>query len=72
MSALEAMCEFCAFIWFTITVVSLSQMLYVKCVCAVSLSQFFYVKSLCVFSRYPRCYLLSVCVYCFVIPDVIC
>ena len=41
-------------------------------VCVVSLSQMLYVKCLCVLSRYPRCYMLNVCVCCLVIPDVIC
>ena len=70
-----------------VCVVSLSQMLYVKClcvlsrylrcymsnvVCVVSLSQMLYVKCLCVLSRYLRCYMLNVCVCCLVISDVIC
>ena len=32
------------------------------CVCVVSLSQMLYVKCLCVLSRYLRCYMLNVCV----------
>ena len=41
-------------------------------VCVVSLSQMLSVKCLCVLSRYLRCYLLNVCVCCLVISDVIC
>ena len=52
-------------------VVSLSQMLSVKCLCVVSLSQMLYVKCLCVLSRYLRCYILNVRVCCLVISDVI-
>ena len=38
----------------------------------VSLSQMLYVKCLRVLSRYLRCYMLNVCVCCLVISDVIC
>ena len=70
-----------------VCVVSLYQMLYVKClcvlsryircymlmfVCVVSLYQMLYVKCLCVLSCYIRCYMLNVCVCCLVISDVIC
>ena len=41
-------------------------------VCVVSLSQMLSVKCLCVLSRYLRCYLSNVCVCCLVISDVIC
>ena len=41
-------------------------------VCVVSLSQMLSVKCLCVLSRYLRCYLLNVCVCCLVTSDVIC
>ena len=39
-------------------------------VCVVSLSQMLCVKCLCVLSRYLRCYVLNVCVCCLVISDV--
>ena len=42
------------------------------CVCVVSLSQMLYVKCLCAGSRYLRCYMLKVCVCCLVISYVIC
>ena len=41
-------------------------------VCVVSLSQMLYVKCFCVLSRYLRCYVLNVCVCCLVISDVMC
>ena len=41
-------------------------------VCVVSLSQMLSVKCLCVLSRFLRCYLSNVCVCCLVISDVIC
>ena len=41
-------------------------------VCVVSLSQMLDVKCVCVLSRYLRCYMLTVCVCCLVISDVIC
>ena len=40
--------------------------------CVVSLSQMLYVKCLRVLSRYLRCYMSNVCVCCLVISDVIC
>ena len=41
-------------------------------VCVVSLSHMLYVKCLCVLSRYLICYMLNVCVCCLVISYVIC
>ena len=70
-----------------VCIVSLYQMLYVKCLCVlsryircynvkyayvVSLYQMLYVIGLCVLSRYIRCYMLNVCVCCLVISDGIC
>ena len=57
-----------------VCVVSLSQMLDVKCVCVcvVSLSLMLYVNCLCVLSRYHRRYMSNVRVCCLVISDVRC
>ena len=46
-----------------VCVVSLSQMLYVKCLCVLSrYPRCYMLNVLCVLSRYPRCYMLNVCV----------
>ena len=39
-------------------------------VCVVSLSQMLFVKCLCVLSRHLRCYMLNDCMRCLVISDV--
>ena len=67
-------------------VVSLSQMLYDKCLCVlsrylrwcmikflcvVSFSEKLYDKYLCVLSRYLRCCMINVCVCCLVISDIV-